>query len=127
MPLRRRIFLYMIGVLIGGALAYSFYGERLVSAGWLPEQKIKQRLASTLIDARPPAREQLDGMQVQLADLRKMMPDASIDLKNSRRTDDSIYYRVDMTVADRPAEMIIAVLRDFDRDSTATLWSIVQK
>jgi hypothetical protein len=114
----------MIGVFLGGLLAYAFYGKRLTSAGWLPEQKVKQRLASTLIDARPVAQNKLDDLGLQLSDLRKNMSASSIDLEKSRRTDDSIYYHVETPIGEVNAELTIAVLRDFDRDSTATLWTI---
>ncbi len=124
MSLQRRIFLYLIGIIIGGGLAYTFYGERLSSGAWLPEQKVKQRLASTLIDARPEAIVQLQAWPAELKDLRAAMPGASVDLKNSRRTDDSIYYKVNAEVNGTPAEMVIAVLREFDQDTTATLWEI---
>ena len=124
MGLRRRIFLYMIGIVIGGGLAYLFYGERLASGGWLPENRIKQRLASTLIDSRPSARSQLEQWPAELKDLRTSMANAKVDLAASRRTDDSIYYRIRLEVNGRPADLLVAVLRDLDRDTTATLWEM---
>ncbi len=117
----------MIGIFLGGILAYRFYGDRLTNAGWLPEQKVKQRLASTLVAARPEARGALEGSGLQLSDLRTSMPNASVDLGKSRRTDDSIYYHVETDVQGGKAVMVIAVLRDFDRDTTATLWEFVRK
>ena len=127
MSLKRRIMLYILGVLIGGGLAYFFYGERLASGGWLPENRIKLRLASTLIDSRPEARKQLEAWPAELKDLRSAMPGASIDLANSRRTDDSIYYQIQLDVKGRPADLVVAVLRDLDRDTTATLWAIQER
>lgn len=124
MTLKRRIALYLVGILIGGGLAYIFYGERLTGADWLPDERVKKRLAATLIAARPQAREQLEAWPASLSDLRKAMPSASIDLKNSRRTPDSIYYNVDAEVNGRQAQMVIVVLRDLDRDTTATLWEL---
>lgn len=127
MSLQRRLWLYFVGIVIGGGLAYLFYGERLSSGAWLPEHKVKQRLASTLIDARPEARLQLQEWPAELKDLRSAMPAASVDLKDSRRTPDSIYYRVTTEVNGKPADLVIAVLRDFDTDTTATLWAITPR
>ncbi len=124
MSLKRRIMLYALGVLIGGGLAYFFYGERLASGGWLPENRIKQRLAFTLIDSRAEAKAQLEAWPAELSDLRLAMPNASIDLANSKRTEDSIYYRVNLELKGRNADLVVAVLRDLDRDTTATLWSL---
>jgi hypothetical protein len=127
MSLQRRIMLYMAGILIGSLLAYKFYGERITTADWLPEQRVKQRLAATLIAARPPAREQLGQWPAELADVRRAMPQASVDFKASRRTPDSIYYSLETDVNGMPASLTIAVLRHFDNDTTATLWSIERR
>jgi hypothetical protein len=124
MPFRRRLLLYLFGVVIGLGLAWWFYGARLTSGAWLPEHKVKQRLRSTLIDARPLARAQLAAWPCSLADLRAAMDSADVDLPASRRTPDSIYYAVNARVRGRDAHLTIAVRRDFDTDSTAVLWDL---
>ncbi len=124
MPFKRRIFLYLIGVFIGGLLAFKFYGDRLTSGGWLPEERVKKRLSSTLISATPVARQQLQEWPAELSDLRMAMPHATVDIGDSKRTPDSIYYHVTADVNGRDAQLVIAVLRDLDKDTTATLWSI---
>ena len=127
MTLKRRIALYMVGILIGGGLAYMFYGERLTGADWLPDERVKKRLSATLIKSSPKARSQLQAWPAELSDLRQVMHEASIDLKGSRRTPDSIYYSVQAEVKGRQAQMVIVVLRDLDRDTTATLWDLQER
>jgi hypothetical protein len=127
MPLQRRIMLYVMGLAIGGLLAWRFYGERLTTADWLPEQRVKMRLSATLIAARPQAREQLEQWPAILADVRSAMPEASVDFGASRRTPDSIYYSVRAEVNGRMADLTIAVTRDIDSDTTATLWNLVER
>jgi hypothetical protein len=124
MPFSRRLFLYFIGLVIGGGMAWWIYGERLTSGAWLPDHKIKQRLQSTLIAARPAAQTQLTEWPAVLSEVRAALPKAHIDLVNSRRTPDSLYYHVEATVNGRDALVIVAVLRDDLRDSTATLWDL---
>jgi hypothetical protein len=127
MSLQRRILLYALGLILGGFLAVRFYGDRLTNADWLPESRVKKRLSITLIDARPEARAQLQQWPAQLADLRRAMDGASIDIAASKRTPDSIYYRVHAAVNGRDALLVVAVLRDIDRDTTATLWEIAPR
>ena len=124
MPFRRRILLYLFGVVLGLGMAWWFFGGRLTSGAWLPEQRVLQRLRSTLIDARPAARDQMEAWPCLLSDLRAAMDGADVDLPGSRRTDDSIYYAVDARVKGRDARLVVAVLRDFDTDSTAVLWDL---
>ena len=88
MGLQRRLTLYLFGLIIGGALAYWYYGQRLTTSAWLPEAKLKQRLRSTLLKSSPAAQDAMDAEGIALGDLRIRMDSA---------------------------------LRDFDRDSTATL------
>ena len=49
MSLQRRLTLYLIGLILGGMMAYKFYGDRVTNGKWLPENKVKQRLTCTLI------------------------------------------------------------------------------
>lgn len=121
MDLKRRLQLYLVGLVIGGGAAYFIFGERLTNSAWTPEQKLKQRMRSTLINATPEAKARMDAWPADLALLRSSLDSANIDLGASRRTDDSIYYQVDTRVSGRAARMTIGVMRDFDKDSTATL------
>lgn len=125
MDLQRRLTLYLFGLLIGGGLAYWIYGKRLANGGWLPEEKLKQRFRSTLLKASPAAEAQLAEWGTDLTTLRQALDTtASIDFSASRRTDDSMFYAVQATVNGHRADLEVATLRDFDRDSTATLSSV---
>ena len=125
MSLQRRLTLYLIGLILGGMMAYKFCGDRVTNGKWLPENKVKQRLTSTLIQASPEADEQLAQWSTDLNAVRLSLDSASLDLGASKRTPDSIYYSMRTTVAGRNADLTIAVLRDFDLDTTATLQRIV--
>ena len=124
MDLQRRLTLYLFGLLIGAGAAYWFYGERLTSGAWLPEQKVKQRLVSTLVRATPAAQQALEAWPAALGDVRTAIATSTVSFQESQRRNDSIYYALDGTVSGRAARFVIVGLRDFDRDSTATLWSI---
>lgn len=124
MDLKRRLQLYLVGLIIGGVAAYFFYGERLTNSAWTPQEKIKQRLRSTLIKTTPEAEGQLQSMAIDLGYVRSSLDKASVDLKATIRTDDSLYYAVDTKLQDQDVRLIVVGLRDFDRDSTATLWRI---
>ena len=127
MDLKRRLQLYLVGLIIGGGMVYFIYGDRATNAAWTPESKLKQRLHSTLLQARPFAQDQLVDHALQLEEVRLAMPKASVDFGESRRTPDSIYYAVDATVKEKNFRFTIVGLRDFDRDSTATLWAIERR
>ncbi|NUQ16482.1 MAG: hypothetical protein HUU33_14315, partial [Flavobacteriales bacterium] len=49
MTLSRRLLLFAVGLLIGGALAWWSFGERLTNAAWTPRERIKLRVAATLV------------------------------------------------------------------------------
>lgn len=121
MDLQRRLTLYLLGLVIGGGLAYWFYGERLTTSAWLPEAKLKQRLRSTLVKATPAAQQAMEQQGLSIADIRVRMDSARIDLGASTRSADSIVYSVSAPFNGRQLRLRIATLRDFDRDSTATL------
>ncbi|MBX2972898.1 MAG: hypothetical protein KF797_07340 [Flavobacteriales bacterium] len=127
MDLKRRLQLYLVGLIIGGVAAYFFYGERLTNSAWTPQEKIKQRLRSTLIQAAPEAEAQLQERSIDLATVRASLDKADVDLKDTKRTDDSLYYAVDTKLQGRDVRLIVVGLRDFDRDSTATLWRIEER
>lgn len=125
MDLQRRLMLYLFGLILGGGLAYWIYGERITNGAWLPEAKVKQRLRSTLLQATPQAQEQMAAWPVALDQVRLAMDSATLDLGKSVRTPDTIFYAIRTTVQGRAADLTIAVLRDFDSDTTATLKKIV--
>ncbi|HQX98396.1 MAG: hypothetical protein IPH05_11835 [Flavobacteriales bacterium] len=127
MTLTRRLQLYTVGLIIGGLMVYFIYGDRATNAAWTPESKLKQRLHSTLVQARPLATEQLAEHQLKLEEVQAAIPGASVDFSDSRRTPDTIYYAVDATVAHAAYRFTIVGLRDFDRDSTATLWAVERR
>jgi len=122
LTLFRRIRFYAIGLLIGGAAAYAILGDRLTNGAWTPESKVKQRLRSTLLKASPEAQQELIARNLQLADVRLAMPTADIDFGESERGDDTIFYAVEAMLNGNSTTMVIMALRDFDTDSTATLW-----
>jgi hypothetical protein len=124
MPFRRRLLLYLIGLGLGIGLSFLFLGDRLSNTGWMPAARVKQRLHSTLVRSNPAAEEALRTWPATLEEVRAAIPDARLDLKNSLRTRDSIYYALDATLKGRDARLVVVGLRDFDRDSTATLWSV---
>ena len=96
MSLQRRLTLYLIGLILGGMMAYKFYGD-----------------------------QQLAQWSTDLNAVRLSLDSASLDLGASKRTPDSIFYSMRTIVAGRNADLTIAVLRDFDLDTTATLQRIV--
>ena len=124
MDLQRRLTLYLFGLIIGGGMAYWIYGERLTSGAWLPENKTKQRLVSTLLRTTTAADQDLAAWPADLNAVRNSIASATVRFNESIRRNDSIYYALDATVDERPARVVIVGLRDFDRDSTATLWSL---
>jgi len=124
MPLQRRLLLYFFGLLIGGGMSYWIYGKRITSGAWLPENKVKQRLESTLLKASPEALEDMAVWPADLEVLRAAIPSATVSFNESIRSGDSIYYALDGMVNERAARFVIVGLRDFDSDSTATLWSL---
>lgn len=121
MDLQRRLTLYLFGLIIGGGAAYWFYGERLTSGAWMPEAKLKQRLGSTLLKATPGAQAQLDARTITLDALRLRMDSARIDFSASTRDDATLTYAVTAPYNGTELKLRIRALRDFDRDSTATL------
>ena len=124
MDLKRRLQLYLVGLIIGGVVAYFFYGERLTNSAWTPQEKIKQRLRSTLIKASPEAQQELNARAIDLGQVRASLDRASVSLKETKRTEDTLYYAVDTELKEQAVRLTVVGLRDFDRDSTATLWRI---
>ncbi|MEO8589218.1 MAG: hypothetical protein ABI432_07620 [Flavobacteriales bacterium] len=121
MDLKRRLQLYLIGLIIGGTAAYFMLGDRLTNGAWTPEQKVKQRLRSTLVSTSPMAASQLVQWPADLAAVRLSLDSADIQFNKPNSGDTVLFYAVDARVGGRDARMTIRVNRDFDRDSTATL------
>ena len=124
MDLKRRLTLYLFGLIIGSIAAYMMYGQRLTNGAWLPEAKVKLRLINTLTKVAPTAQAELDARAIDLQILREALPKAEVRFTESRRTSDSLIYAVDLTVNSEPLRLMIGALRDSDRDSTATLLGI---
>ena len=124
MDLKRRIQLYLVGLIIGGVVAYFFYGQRLTNSAWMPSEKIKQRLQSTLVKASPEAEQQLTARALQLSDVRTSLDAASVKTGDTKHSGDSLFYTVETILQGKPSRLIVVGLRDFDRDSTATLMRI---
>ncbi|MCB0782462.1 MAG: hypothetical protein KDC03_23485, partial [Flavobacteriales bacterium] len=85
MDLKRRLQLYLTGLIIGGVVAYFFYGDRLTNAAWTPEEKIKQRMRSTLLKSTPEAEQQLAAWSIQLSDVRASIAEASVHVRDTKR------------------------------------------
>lgn len=124
MDFQRRLQLYLVGLVIGGLLAWSFMGDRLTNMAWTPKERIKLRLENTLLKATPEADSTIRAWNTSLADLRAAMSQAEVTLKDTRRSNDSLYYAVTAEVKGRPLAMTIAVMADAGVDSTATLWEV---
>jgi hypothetical protein len=121
MTLGKRFRIYGIGLLIGIALSYFFMGDRLTTTAWMPKDRIKDRLGSTLIKASPAAQAELDARGIQLETVRSEMPRAEILLGDTERTEDTIFYHVKAEVNGQALDMTIAGMKDFSSDTTATL------
>lgn len=124
MDFKRRLNLYLFGLVLGGILSYLIYGKRLTNTAWMPEARVKLRLHSTLLRTTPAAQTQLDGLHLTLATLRASLDSASVSFAQSRRTKDSLYYAVSGPVDGRMIAYTVATLRDYMVDSTATLIAV---
>lgn len=122
----RRFMLFGLGSVMGMLLAWAFFGKRLENTDWMPNHRVRMRLQSTLIKATPEAEGMLQAMRLDLNDLRTCVLDScEVNFKKSIRSDDSLVYYVYGTVKGRPVHYMVATLRDFRSDSTATLISIL--
>ncbi|MFT3886486.1 MAG: hypothetical protein QM724_14010 [Flavobacteriales bacterium] len=124
MDLGRRIRLYVFGVVLGGIAAYFIYGQRLTNTAWAPEARVKLRLRSTLVKTTPAAREALAGLGLDLQDIREGLDSMAVRFQESRRTDDSLYYVLNGRVNGKGIAFTAATLRNYEIDSTATLWTV---
>jgi len=124
MTFGRRLRLYIIGIAIGLILSFVFLGDRLSTTAWMPKDRVKDRLHSTLLRSSENAKQSLVERKLTLEDVRNTMHDAEISLSESIRTDDSLLYRVSSRVKGQELDMLIATLRDFRKDSTATLMEL---
>lgn len=124
MDLKRRIMLFALGLGLGSIVAWGIFGSRLANTDWMPNERVKLRLMSTLTKATPQAMDMLMPLGLQLQDLRASMDSCDVDFSDSKRTDDSLYYAVAGTIMGRSVGFTVATLRDFRTDSTATLTEI---
>jgi len=116
--------LYGIGLLIGIAASYMFLGDRLANKGWLPSERIKDRLASTLVKATEQADAALHMRQISLEKIRANVQAGTASLQDPNHQDDSLFYKVECRIDEQPLEMLVLLHRDFDKDSTATIWEV---
>lgn len=124
MDLSRRLKLYLLGLIIGGVLAFAFYGERLTTSAWTPKERVKLRLSSTLVHATPGAEAAMRAWPCDLEEVRAAIPAAEVRLGETERRADSMFYALDAVIDGRPGRLVVLGHRDIDRDSSATLWSL---
>ena len=124
MDFSRRLRLYLLGVLLGGVMAWAFFGQRLLNGGWTPEARVKLRLKSTLLKTTPAAEEQLRTTGFTLEALRNAMSAPDMDVTDIRRSTDSMYYTLAGTVQQKHTTLTVSVLKDYRTDSTATLLEV---
>lgn len=127
MDLKRRITLYLFGLIIGGGAAYLFFGQRLTNMGWMPSERIRLRLEATLVKASQEAETSMKRWPTALPAVRKSISTAEIQVGRTRRSGDSLFYEIHADVAGRPARMIVLVSSDLARDTTATLWELKER
>ncbi len=124
MPFQRRLFLYLIGLVIGGFLAYFFMGDRLTNMKWTPKERIKLRLRTTLVKSTPAAERAMQDWPTDLPTVKEGIPKAEVLLDRTERGGDSLFYHLEMDVAGRPALVKVLVSSDLAKDTTATLWML---
>ena len=124
MDLKRRLQLYLFGLVIGAILAYLFMGERLTNMKWTPEERIKLRLKSTLVKSTAEAQQAMLAWPTDLDAVKKSIPAADVLVKNTERNGDSLFYVLEGELSDRPARMVFLVFSDVMSDTTATLWEL---
>lgn len=124
MTLGRRLRVYGIGLLLGVILSYLFLGDRLTTTAWMPKDRVKDRLYSTLVKTTPSAERALITKGITIDEVRGTMLTSEIVLSDTERGVDSIFYHVKSKVKGQSLDMIIAGIKDFDRDSTATLVNV---
>ncbi|MCB9170859.1 MAG: hypothetical protein H6597_08205 [Flavobacteriales bacterium] len=124
MTFQRRLFLYFIGLVLGGIVSYFIFGQRLFNTGWMPKDRIRLRLGTTLIKARPEAMGTLRSWDADLGTLRGRMPGADVILRETEHHGDSLFYHIDMDVKGHPAELVVLAFKNYRADTTATLWAL---
>lgn len=124
MDLKRRLKLYLVGLLLGGVLSWLFFKQRLTNTAWMPEDRIKLRLKTTLLKAHPTAEARMAQWPTDLNAVRASIDSAEVLFKDTRRSGDSLYYSIQASVSGRKALLTVLALRDYRADSTATLWEL---
>jgi hypothetical protein len=124
MTFKRRLTLFVFGLGLGSILAWAIFGRRLTNSDWLPNERVKLRLANTLTQATPKAQAMLAPLGLDLHDLRAGMDSCDVDFPDSKRSTDSLVYAVHGIVQGHTVSFMVATLRDFRTDSTATLMEI---
>ena len=127
MTLGRRIRLFLIGIVLGCVAAWFFFGERLTSSAWMPEDRIKLRLKTTLVKTTPQGAADLSAWPSTLDSVRSSIASGEVVLKETRRHGDSLTYTVDVVLAGRNARVTTVVLEDLKVDTLATLVGLVPR
>ncbi|MBL7964589.1 MAG: hypothetical protein JNM31_12195 [Flavobacteriales bacterium] len=127
MDLQRRLKLYLFGLILGGILAWFFYGERLTNAEWTPAERIKLRLSNTLVKATPSALDSLQRWSLGVDELRARSREATVLMDKIQRKGDTLIYTVHYQLASGNYEAHVAVNRDHRADSTAVLLGITSR
>lgn len=124
MDLRRRITLYLFGLIIGSGAAYFFFGPRLTNMDWTPAERIRLRLDATLVKASADAENAMKDWPTDLSLVRKSVSSAEVLVGRTERRGDSLFYELNTELDGRPARMIVLVSSDLAKDTTATLWEL---
>lgn len=121
MTFGRRLRLFMLGLGLGTLVSFAIFGKSCTNTAWAPEARVRLRMKSTLLRSTPEAGAALRALALDLAALRADMDSLDVDFSNSRRTSDSLFYRMHGNVSGRTIELDIAALRDYTIDSVSTL------
>lgn len=123
----KRLRLYMIGLGLGTVLSIAIFGKGCSNMEWAPAGRVRLRMHSTLVRTTTTAQQQLGALGITLEQVRASMDSAEVDFAASKRTDDSLYYRITSTLDGRKYQLVAAALRDYTVDSTATLLTIAAR
>lgn len=121
MNFKQRLNRYFIGLGLGTLVSIAIFGKSCSNTAWAPGPRVKLRLKSTLVKAAPAAQHTLDEAGLTLADLRAGMDSMHVDFGHSRMTDDSLFYQLNGTVNGHGVAFVAVALRNYEKDSTATL------
>lgn len=126
MTFSRRVRLFMIGLGLGTIVSWMMLGDRW-NMDWAFNGRVHKRMHNTLTKATPAALTALDAKGITLATLKDSIDRFDVGFWSTTRTPDSLYYQMRGTLAGKPLELRVSVMRDYRADSTATLLSITDR